>query len=319
MYGILVDRDNRLWIGGDNGIYLFDGNKLDHYNLDEGLSGNEINRNALIEDSDGQIWIGTEKGVSVFKDNNESVQELNLNVDITEVWVNQNQKVNSSKKITLPFDQNNLRIVFQCLSYVDEGKINFRYSLNPAGNSWIQKNDASNDIIFSNLESGKYTFAIQARFGNGEWGPITSFDVSIKKPFYFEWWFIILATVLLAIIARVIFYFRYLYLIRKQKRLKDEVLARTKEITLLNQQLENKVQERTIELQDKNQRLEESAFVNAHHLRGPLTKMMSALHLLDITDEIKVDDATIQILKESVKELDEVIYSINDILKENEA
>jgi ligand-binding sensor domain-containing protein len=315
LYGLLVDRKNQLWMGSDNGVYLYNGTSLKLYDQDEGLSGNEINRNALFEDSEGQVWIGTEKGVSVFRADTESVKNLNLRVDLTQVKINEDQVLSSFSNNILPYNKNNLHITFQCLSYVDEKKINFRYRINPMEGKWIKKNDASNDIILNNLESGNYQFAIQARSGFGEYGPITSFDFEIRKPFFMQWWFIVFAIVLLLATARTIFYFRYLILIRKQRTLKELVATRTQEITRLNEQLEEKVNQRTKELHDKNIRLEESAYINAHHLRGPLTKIMSAVHISEANGGNLLDKEMIKILKESVDEMDKVIYSINDVLK----
>ena len=100
--------------------------------------------------------------------------------------------------------------------------------------------------------------------------------------------------------------------------MKNQVATRTKEITLLNEQLEKKVKERTQELENKNLQLEESAYLNAHHLRGPLTKMMSALQVAEISDDEIMDKKLFSILKESIGELDAVIYSINDVLSEQE-
>ncbi|WP_421765643.1 ligand-binding sensor domain-containing protein [Ekhidna sp.] len=317
VYSLLTDSKKRLWIGSDHGAYLYQEGKLRLYDLDGGLSGNEINRNALFEDSNGQIWIGTEKGVSVFIEGSQFTENLNLEVDIVEIVTEDGAFLSAFRNNELPYDLNGIQVSFQCLSYIDEDKINFRYRVNHQ-DKWIEKSDPSNDIVFSNLGSGDYQFEIQARFGSDAWGPISSFSFSVKPPFYSQWWFFIFVFLLLAVIARVIFYFRYLYLIRKQRKLKNQVATRTKEITLLNEQLEKKVKERTQELENKNLQLEESAYLNAHHLRGPLTKMMSALQVAEISDDEIMDKKLFSILKESIGELDAVIYSINDVLSEQE-
>lgn len=317
VYGLIIDSKDRLWIGSDHGVYMYNGSTVELFDLDEGLIGSEINRNALFEDSDGKIWIGTEKGASIYRDNSDLNRYLNLNVDITKVTAKQNKSLETFKNNTIPYDANGLEIRFQCLSYIDEEKISFRYRVDQASNNskWIVTDNSNNNIIFSNIQSGNYQFEIQARFGTGEWGPISSFKFTIEKPFYMQWWFIAIGIILLIIVARTIFYFRYILLIRKQKKLKEIVAARTKEIRLLNEKLEEKVMLRTQELHDKNLRLEDYAYVNAHHLRAPLTKIMSVLHVVDAQEDKTVDQKLINILKESVAEIDEVIHSINEILK----
>ncbi len=317
VYGLKVDSKQRLWIGTNHGVYLYDNESLTLYNSSEGLAGSEINRNALIEDTRGRIWIGAEKGVSVFLGKKELNKSLNLRVDITEIKTNQNRKLSSFKDNSMPYKFNSLEISYQCLSYVDESKINFRYRIDKSpDDKWIVSDNPENNIIFSNIQHGSYQFEIQARLDTGEWGPITSFNFTIEKPYYMRWWFILLAAVVLIAIGRTIFYFRYKLLIKKQKRLKEQVAIRTKEIRMLNEQLEEKVLERTKELNDKNLQLEESAYVNAHYLRGPLTKIMSALQIAESNEHKVLDADIIKILKESTDELDQVIHSINEILRE---
>lgn len=316
IYGILVDSKDRLWIGGDHGVYLYDGIKLRLFDVDDGLSGTEINRNALFEDIDGSIWIGTEKGVSVFRENMEIDELINLKVEVTEVITRNGASLESFPKNTVPYSNNGIQVSYQCLSYVDEDEINFRYRIDSTRGGWIETSNARNDIVFSNLGYGTYQFEIQARMRDEAWGPTTQFIFRIEKPFYLRWWFILLNIVLLVALVRVVFYFRYLILIRQQQKLRSEVKKRTEEITKLNAELEEKVKLRTKELEDKNLRLEESAYVNAHYLRGPLSKIMSALIVAESQEDRLLDKDIIQIMKESVKELDAVIFSINDILKE---
>ncbi len=316
IYGLLVDSKDRFWIGGDHGVYLYHNETLRLYGVNEGLSGNEINRNALYEDTEGRVWIGTEKGVSIYQEDADLKNNINLEVVINSIKALEKEGLNFADQLTLPYDYNSLQISFYCLSYVNEDKINYRYRLKKSDDNWIELANSRNDISLTNIESGKYRFDIQARFDSGDWGPITSFEFEIRKPYYLQWWFILLATIMIIVVARVIFHFRYVILIRKQKKLKEIVTARTQEIRLLNERLEEKVRERTKQLNDKNLRLEEYAYVNAHYLRGPLTKIMSVLQILDSTDSKVPDMRFMEILKDSVKELDEVIYSINDILKE---
>lgn len=312
-YSLLVDRKGRLWGGTDRGIFMFDNDRSTFFGVNEGLAGREVNRNAFLEDNNENIWIGTESGASVFKGGRTS-QELNLNVEVTGIISGKGKTLTRSNEIALPYDDNEMRITFQCASYVNEDKINFRYRIGQSGKKWVKLSNAQNDIIFRNLSYGEASFEIQARYGLEAWGPVTSFDFIVLKPFYLKWWFIALALIAVFITGRTIFYFRYLYLIRQKEKLKREVQARTKEISELNENLEEKVIQRTRELEEKNKRLQEYAYINAHYLRGPLTKIMSVLHLQKLERETQINKKYIEILQEAVDELDEVIHSITDRL-----
>lgn len=308
----MVDSRNQLWVGTDRGVYLYDGAILSHYGTNEGLIGNEINRNALIEDAEGRIWVGTEKGASVFL--GDVKQKPNLKVDLTEISTNNGSPLEIGSNTTLSYSNNDLLIGFECLSYIDENKLNYQFRLNE-NEPWINRSDASNDIVLSNIEAGNYHFEIQARLGEDKWGPITSFKFQIQKPYYTTWWFFLLCFIAMGIVARTIFYFRYMILIRQREKLMEVVEQRTKEISELNEKLEEKVKIRTKELEDKNKQLEAYAYINAHYLRGPLSKIMSLLHIQEMEETNQLNSKYIQILKESADELDKVIHSINETVR----
>lgn len=64
IYDLLIDSDNDLWIGSEEGLFHFDGQNTTHYTLENGLGGILIYH--LFEDDDGTIWMGTNNGVSRF-------------------------------------------------------------------------------------------------------------------------------------------------------------------------------------------------------------------------------------------------------------
>lgn len=64
---ILVDRDGAVWIGTANdGLYHMHGDRSDHYDSGDGLSGNSIG--TLFEDREGNVWATTPQGVDRFRD-----------------------------------------------------------------------------------------------------------------------------------------------------------------------------------------------------------------------------------------------------------
>jgi ligand-binding sensor domain-containing protein/tRNA A-37 threonylcarbamoyl transferase component Bud32 len=57
---IYQTRDGRLWIGTDNGVYVFNGNKMDRITLGSGMNESII---CFLEDRDFNLWVGTENGL----------------------------------------------------------------------------------------------------------------------------------------------------------------------------------------------------------------------------------------------------------------
>lgn len=88
------------------------------------------------------------------------------------------------------------------------------------------------------------------------------------------------------------------------------------EIKVINESLETRVQERTAALHEQNQKLTEYAFVNAHLLRGPLSRILGLIELIRMTKDMDELLTYIDLLDMSTKELDKVVHKITDILRE---
>ena len=68
---MIADERGKLWVGTNNGIYsiAIDENKntqLDHYGLQNGLLGLEMNMNAAYLDDKGNLFFGSSKGLITF-------------------------------------------------------------------------------------------------------------------------------------------------------------------------------------------------------------------------------------------------------------
>ena len=322
IYSLINVRDQELWIGSNQGVFKWDGKNLVQYGIPQGLVGNEVNRNAFMEDSQGNIWIGTEKGASLFRGNQSSIPYYLANIEIKQALTGQQNEIKKNTSNTFSFDDNTLSINYQCLSYVREQDIQLRYQLyrtdQPELAIWEEfTQQSSSELRFSNLSPGSYVFKIQAKNQGYDWGKEDQLTWTILPPFYNQWWFIALSALLILGSIVLTFRIRYLYLMRRQEKLEKLIEERTKEVTELNEHLEEKVEARTLLLKEQNEKLREYAFMNAHLLRGPLTKIMSVLLLIKEFPNEPLDENYFTILDSAVSELDEVIYNINQKVADN--
>jgi signal transduction histidine kinase/ligand-binding sensor domain-containing protein len=61
-----LDRENSLWAGTlDQGIYRIHDDKVDHFTMADGLTGNSVL--SLYEDNEGNVWVGTTSGLDNFR------------------------------------------------------------------------------------------------------------------------------------------------------------------------------------------------------------------------------------------------------------
>ena len=91
------------------------------------------------------------------------------------------------------------------------------------------------------------------------------------------------------------------------------------EIRLLNENLERDVEARTLKIKNQNAKLIDYAFRNAHHVRGPLARILGLVHLINKEDgTINPQDDFLGMLMESAEELDTEIRKVNKLLEDEE-
>jgi tetratricopeptide (TPR) repeat protein len=104
------------------------------------------------------------------------------------------------------------------------------------------------------------------------------------------------------------------YRTKQRREHEKQIKAHTKEIEQLNESLEGRVKERTEELEIQNNQLAEYAFINSHLLRGPLSRILGLINLIEHDKTLKADKL-IELLRTSGTELDSVVQKITDTLQ----
>ena len=90
----------------------------------------------------------------------------------------------------------------------------------------------------------------------------------------------------------------------------EELESANEEITAINNNLEYMIKERTNLLSRRNDQLKEYAFLNAHKIRGPLTRIMGSAYALEHASHEKEYREFIHYVVASAKELDHVVHQI---------
>jgi len=94
-----------------------------------------------------------------------------------------------------------------------------------------------------------------------------------------------------------------------------KIKQHSREIARLNEVLEERVQQRTEELEIRNRQLVEYAFINSHLLRGPLSRILGLINLMEHDKTMKQEEV-IDLLRKSGDELDGVVTRITDTLSQ---
>lgn len=98
---------------------------------------------------------------------------------------------------------------------------------------------------------------------------------------------------------------------------KNELLESRTELNQINQNLESIVEQRTNNVKQKNEYLVKYAYTNAHHVRGPLARILGLLQLAKLEGEVDYPFLFDKIEDQS-KEIDVVLRTINKELEEGQ-
>ncbi|RYY60095.1 MAG: hypothetical protein EOO05_11120, partial [Chitinophagaceae bacterium] len=238
LYRIEPDRFGNLWISTDNGILKFNTGdfKTTSFSTRAGITHNEFNRASSFRAADGEIFFGGLDGVTAFnpKDfqSDPGLSPLPLRIiSFSKFSAKENRLVDQTdllltqKQITLLPGEKFFNLEFKLLDF-EEGRLNYAYMIKGIDKEWNATSE--NSIRISGLPYGEYTLVIRGQTHNGQWSTTElTIPISVVRPFYLTYWFLLLAGALLAIII-VLLYKRHVRgLVTAKLALEKEVLTRT--------------------------------------------------------------------------------------------
>ncbi|MEP7318402.1 MAG: two-component regulator propeller domain-containing protein, partial [Panacibacter sp.] len=232
VYGILNDDEGNLWMSTNFGISKLNikTNSFRNFEVNDGLQGNEFNRNSFCKTHDGILFFGGVNGFNYFdpkdlRDNEQIPNMVFTDFRIRNKSILFNQKnspldkpVYLTSNITLPYEDNMISFDFAALEFTVPEKNLYQYKLDGFDKDWIQSS-TTHAATYTNLDPGSYTFHVKGSNSDGVWNETgTSIQLLILPPWYMTWWFRILVAV--SIVASMYAFYRY----RLQQALKLQTI-----------------------------------------------------------------------------------------------
>lgn len=94
-----------------------------------------------------------------------------------------------------------------------------------------------------------------------------------------------------------------------------ELSTANEEIKVHNENLDELVKQRSKKIKEQLSLFQEYAYLNAHEVRAPLARILGLLDLMEYDTEKKETSTIPHRLKESAKELDSIVRSMNRLLE----
>ncbi len=180
---IVDDNKKRIWVGNMKGLFLIDGNLIQHLNSQTGLPSNEV-FSLFYDKKNNQLYIGTSNGFSILDVKLFDSDVIHPpNVEILSLIAGDSIYSDYNNLVFKP-KQNHVYINFKALSYSSPGSVKYKYDLNG------EQDETTYDFLdLVSLKAGKYKLQIIAKTQNSEWGKPTNLMFEVEPRYYETIWF----------------------------------------------------------------------------------------------------------------------------------
>lgn len=303
VYSLIFSDENTLWLSTNVGISKMDvaNETFENFGVKDGILQREFNYNSYLQTRDGELYFGGFGGYIHFypnklRKNNDllsvhltSLKVLNKPVQISEVPTPDQftipQSVHFLDRLYLDHTINLFSIEFSALHFLSANTVQYQYRLDGLDEHWIDVDPKIRQAIFTTIPAGSYTLLVRAKYAQEEWnGPVFRLPITVIPAPWLSWW---AYTIYLCIVFFAVVFYLY------QRRLQFEALQRSEQkLSVLNQELEQRVSLRTEELSNtlenlkntQNQLIEsekQASLVGvvsgvAHELNTPLGNILTA-------------------------------------------
>ncbi len=234
IYSMLKDDQGHFWFGTDLGVMRWNGSRLDHLTISDGLLGSETNRDALIQANDGTIWIGTDSGASQYDSTFDVPATGYPSLRITGIMIDGQIISASDEEIVLSQPPHNMEVLYESFSFLDENRTRFQVQLQNFENQWHDAETISNgtrSVNYINLPPGKYRFLVKAIRVDGVSSEVMISPWIIIKPLFIDRWSVRVALII-GLLGMVWTLFAVFSGRRYARRLENEVYQQTWELRL---------------------------------------------------------------------------------------
>ncbi len=317
---ILVDSQDRLWLGTGRGIVRFDPQKsaAKAFGGSDGLVTLSFLRGAAVHTQNGQMFFGGLRGLVSFHP--DSIYEYTQPPSLVFTSVSRfdtgeqlfpGGEAAGESPLVLSHDAAFLRFEYAALDYRDPSRNRYAHMMEGVDQGWIETGN-ENSTSYSGLRPGNYVFRARAASSGGAWADHgISLALTIRPAFWQSWWFYSVLGLLLAAMIYALHLART-SMIRGQNLKLEHLNSRLLEQIAERNRMENERESLIMELRDRNAEMERFAYTVSHDLKSPLITIRGFLGLLH-EDQSRERPAN---MRKHIEKIESAATRMNQLLDE---
>ncbi len=303
IWSMIKSRDGSIWIGSAAGVSRFKDGSWVTNSAEDGLPDATVRQ--IFEDSQGRIWVRTFRGISLYHPDADD--------DTPETWM---QAGKNAEEIGPSGEAQFAFAGIDKWKYTEEHRLIYSYRTDDGDWSPFVSDTVAS---VTGLTAGLHRFEVRAMDRNWNIDPEPAvWEFVVLLPWYREPVFLILASIgtLLILLFAGLAYSRHRQVIHSNVHLRhttDELRETTDELQASNEELQT-ANERLLEL-DKMK----SSFVSqaSHDLRTPLTAIKSSMDNLIRGIGGGLNEKQEKVLNRALRSVERLTHLINDVLDVN--
>ena len=179
---LMTDHRGWIWVGTDQGVSVYDGQRWATTDASQGLLSNDINEDGLREDPDGSVWMTTSRGVAHLRDPASLFAYHPLTITIPDARIG-TRPVAAGE---IPYNHDPLTVELATPNF-GERPISFQYRLSAVDGGWVSS--SSGKIRYPFVPPGHHVLTVLATdLLTHRQSQATDLVIDVAFPWWRQWW-----------------------------------------------------------------------------------------------------------------------------------